>query len=376
MHPSQAQRATSIPIARPLISDEDKRRVLDVLDSGMLVAGRQVGEFEEAFARYLGAREAVATSSGTTALQVALQAAGIGRGDAVVTTPFTFVATSNAILHAGARPVFVDVDPRTYNIDPQAVDDAVRREHARAILCVHLYGLACDVAALGEIAQRTGARLIEDCAQAHGARVAGKPVGTFGQVAIFSFYPSKNMTTGEGGMIVTGDPELAERARVLVNVGQRAGEDYVYEVIGYNYRMTNIAGAMGLAQLQHLDAWNQARRNHAAQFTKAFAGLDGVLPPLEPPGYVHVYNQYTVRVPGDRKRFLGHLAAQAIGSRVYYPNLVPHSPAYRRLGFGGSYPVAEQLTAQVVSIPVHPALTGEDVARIIDAVTRFPGTHG
>ncbi len=376
MHPSQAQRAKSIPIAKPLISDEDKRRVLDVLDSGMLVAGRQVAEFEQAFARYLGAREAVATSSGTTALQVALEAAGIGQGDAVVTTPFTFVATGNAILHAGARPVFVDVDPRTYNIDPQAVDDAVQREHARAILCVHLYGLACDMVALGEIAQRTGARLIEDCAQAHGARVAGRPVGTFGQAAIFSFYPSKNMTTGEGGMIVTGDPELAARARVLVNVGQRAGEDYVYEAIGYNYRMTNIAGAMGLAQLQHLDAWNQTRRNHAAQFTKAFAGLDWLLPPAEPPGYVHVYNQYTIRVPGNRQRFLSQLAEHQIGYRVYYPTLVPHSPAYRRLGFGGSYPVAEQLTAQVASLPVHPALTGEDVARIIDVVTRFPGTRG
>src|SRR5574341_1279565 len=316
MHPSQAQRAKSIPIAKPLISDEDKRRVLDVLDSGMLVAGRQVAEFEQAFARYLGAREAVATSSGTTALQVALEAAGIGQGDAVVTTPFTFVATSNAILHVGARPIFVDVEPRTYNIDPQAVADAVRREHARAILCVHLYGLACDLVALSEIAQRTGARLIEDCAQAHGARVAGKPVGTFGQVAIFSFYPSKNMTTGEGGMIVTGDPELAARARVLVNVGQRAGEDYVYEAIGYNYRMTNIAGAMGLAQLPHLDAWNQARRNHAAQFTKAFAGLDWLLPPVEPPGYVHVYNQYTIRVAGDRRRFLSQLVEHQIGSRV------------------------------------------------------------
>ncbi len=374
MHPSQAQRAKSIPIAKPLISDEDKRRVLDVLDSGMLVAGRQVAEFEQAFARYLGAREAVATSSGTTALQVALEAADIGQGDAVVTTPFTFVATSNAILHAGARPIFVDVDPRTYNIDPQAVADAVRREHARAILCVHLYGLACDMVALGEIAQRTGARLIEDCAQAHGARVAGKPVGTFGQAAIFSFYPSKNMTTGEGGMIVTGDADLAARARVLVNVGQRAGEDYVYEAIGYNYRMTDIAGAMGLAQLQHLDAWNQVRRNHATQFTKAFAGLDWLLPPVEPPGYVHVYNQYTVRVPRDRQRFLAQLAEHQIGSRVYYPSLVPHSPAYRRLGFGGSYPIAEQLAAQVVSLPVHPALTGEDVARIIDVVTRFPGT--
>ncbi len=375
MHPSQAQSAKSIPIAKPLISDEDKRAVLEVLDSGMLVAGRQVSEFEQAFARYVGAREGVATSSGTTALQVVLEAAGVGRGDAVVTTPFTFVATSNAILQVGARPVFVDVDPRTYNLDPQAVADAVQKERARAILCVHLYGLACDMAALGEIAHRSGALLIEDCAQAHGARFADQPVGTFGQAGVFSFYPSKNMTTGEGGMIVTNDPALAGRARVLVNVGQRSGTEYVYDAIGYNYRMTNMAGAMGRTQLTHLDGWNKVRRDHATQFTTAFAKLPWLIPPVEPPGYHHVYNQYTVRVPRVRAGFRTHLSEHGIGHRVYYPSLVPQSPAYQRLGLAGTYPVAEHLTAEVVSLPVHPALTGEDVRQILDVVARFPGAR-
>lgn len=375
MHPPQAQSAKSIPIAKPLISDEDKRAVMEVLDSGMLVAGRQVADFEQAFARYLGAREAVATSSGTSALQVALEAAGIGRGDAVVTTPFTFVATGNAILYVGARPVFVDVDPRSYNINPQAVADAVEREHARAILCVHLYGLACDMAALGEIAHRTGALLIEDCAQAHGAQYAGKKVGTFGQAGVFSFYPSKNMTTGEGGMIVTNDPALAERARVLVNVGQRGGAEYLYDAIGYNYRMTNMAGAMGRTQLTHLDSWNKARRDHAARYTAAFASLPWLVPPVEPPGYFHVYNQYTVRVPQGRAQFLNYLSEHRIGRRVYYPHLVPQSPAYQQLGFRGSYPVAERLTAEVVSLPVHPGLSSEDVNRILDVVARFPGAR-
>lgn len=371
MRSSQAQSTKPIPIAKPLISDEDKRRVLDVLESGMLVAGRQVAEFEQAFARYVGVGAAIATSSGTSALQVALEAVGVGRGDAVVTTPFTFVATGNAILHVGARPVFVDVGLPTYNLDPQAVADAVRREKARAILCVHLYGLSCDMAALSEIAQRTGVLLIEDCAQAHGAKFQGRPVGGFGQAGIFSFYPSKNMTTGEGGMIVTDDPAVAARARLLVNVGQRAGADYLYEVIGYNYRMTNIAGALGLAQLPRLDDWNRARRTHAARFSRAFAGLDWLQSPAEPSGYFHVYNQYTVRIPDRRQRFLAHLAEHRIGHRVYYPHLVPHSPAYKQLGFAGSYPVAEQLTTQVVSLPVHPALAEEDIERIIDVVTRF-----
>src|SRR5256712_3951256 len=376
MHPSQARNARPIPIARPLISDEEKRRVLDVLDSGMLVAGRQVAEFEQGFARSLGVPEAVATSSGTTALEVALEAAGIGKGDAVVTTPFTFVATSNAILHVGARPVFVDVDPRTCNIDPQAVADAVRREKARAILCVHLYGLPCDMGALVQIAEQAGVLLIEDCAQAHGAKFGGRPVGAFGRASIFSFYPSKNMTTGEGGMIVTGDPAVAARARVLVNVGQSTGEDYTYETIGYNYRMTNIAGAMGLAQLPRLDGWNEVRRTHATRFTTSFAALDWMMPPVEPTGYFHVYNQYTIRIPEHRQRFLSYLAEHRIGHRVYYPHLVPHSPAYRRLGFGGSDPVAEQMAAQGVSLPVHPALSDEDMERIIDTATRFPGGRG
>jgi len=270
----------------------------------------------------------------------------------------------------------VDVDPRTCNIEPQAVADAVRREKARAILCVHLYGLPCDMGALVQIAEQAGALLIEDCAQAHGAKFRGRPVGAFGRASIFSFYPSKNMTTGEGGMIVTGDPAVAARARVLVNVGQSTGEDYTYETIGYNYRMTNIAGAMGLAQLPRLDGWNEVRRTHAARFTTAFAALDWMMPPVEPVGYFHVYNQYTIRIPDRRQRFLSYLAEHRIGHRVYYPHLVPHSPAYHRLGFGGAYPVAEQLAAQVVSLPVHPALSDDDVERIVDAVTRFPGSRG
>lgn len=372
---AQAQSAKPIPIARPLISDEDKRAVLDVLDSGMLVAGRHVTAFEQAFGRYLGVREAVATSSGTTALHVALEAAGIGPGDAVITTPFTFVATSNAVLHLGARPVFVDVDLNTYNLDPQRVADVVRKERARVILCVHLYGLACDMGALGEVARQTGALLIEDCAQAHGAQYDGKKVGTFGKAGIFSFYPSKNMTTGEGGMIVTDDPALAERARILVNVGQRHDAEYTYDAIGYNFRMTNAAGAMGCTQLVHLDEWNRVRRAHAAQYTAAFSSLPWLVPPSEPTGYRHVYNQYTVRIPRNRAQFLTYLREHRIGHRVYYPHLIPQSPAYQRLGFAGAYPVAEQLTTEVVSLPVHPALSHDDVNRILDVVARYPGAR-
>ncbi|MDQ7819516.1 MAG: DegT/DnrJ/EryC1/StrS family aminotransferase [Armatimonadota bacterium] len=368
MQPSST-RARTIPLARPLISEEDRRRVLEVLESGQLVAGRQVAEFEQAFARYLGVREAVATSSGTAALQVALQACGIGPGDVVVTTPFTFAATSNAVLHAGARPVFADVDACTGNLDPQAVEEAVRRHRARAILCVHLYGMPCEMDALVEVAARHGALLVEDCAQAHGARYRGRPVGTFGAAAIFSFYPSKNMTTGEGGMVVTDDPRVAARARLLVNVGQRPGHDYVYEEVGHNFRMTDIAAALGIGQLQHLDAWNARRREHARRYTAAFASLEWVVPPPEPPEVVPAYNTYTVRVPRDRPRLMDALRAAQIACRVYYPSLIPHSPAYRRLGLGGEFPAAERLTGEVLSLPVHPALEPDDVERVIAVVT-------
>ncbi len=365
-----------IPIAKPVIEEEDKRRVLEVLDSGRLVAGPRVRAFEDAFAKYLGVGHAVATSSGTTALQVALEALEIGSGDRVVTTPFTFVATSNAILHAGARPVFVDVDPETFMLDPNRVEDAVRRERVRAILCVHLYGLPADLDALEAIAARHGVVLIEDAAQAHGAAVRTRKAGTVGGAAIFSFYPSKNMTTGEGGMIVSNDEAIAHRSAVLSNVGQNGSDDYLYERIGYNYRMTEIAAALGLGQLERLDARNEARRRNASAFSDVFAGLDWLRPPVEPAGYHHVYNQYTVRVRGDRDALARHLNAQGIGTRIYYPHLIPFSPAYRQLGFSGQYPVAEGLTRQVLSLPVHPGLSTDDLAWIIESVVRFPRDGG
>ncbi|MGH2626563.1 MAG: DegT/DnrJ/EryC1/StrS family aminotransferase, partial [Anaerolineales bacterium] len=283
--------AAKIPIAHPFIGDEERQRVLEVLASGILVADRMVSEFEEAFAAYIGVPHAVATSSGTTALQVALEALGIGAGDRVVTTPFTFAATSHAILHAGARPVFADVDAQTGNLDPAAVDEAVRRDGARAILAVHLYGVPADLEALGEVALRHGLLLIEDCAQAHGATYRGRKVGSFGDAAIFSFYPTKNMTTGEGGMVLTRDAGAARRARLLVD--PRGEDEYVYSVIGYNFRMTDVAAAMGLPQLRRLDRSNEARRRNARALTAGLSGLPWLTPPVEPVGATAVYTAYT-----------------------------------------------------------------------------------
>ncbi|MDR7435256.1 MAG: DegT/DnrJ/EryC1/StrS family aminotransferase [Armatimonadota bacterium] len=365
-----------IPIARPIITEEEKARILAILESGRLAAGEEVQEFERRFAEYVGVRFAVATSSGSTALQVALEALGIGPGDQVITTPFTFVATSNAILHCGAEPVFVDVDPFTFNIDPNAIEDALRTHpRVRALLIVHLFGLPCDMESIGELVSRHELLLVEDCAQAHGAEFRGRKVGSFGHVAIFSFYPTKNLTTGEGGMVVTSDPEVARKARLLVNVGMD-GENYRYEAVGYNFRMTNLAAAMGLVQLGHLEARNEARRRNAKVLTEELGDLPWLLLPQEPQGYRHVYNQYTLRVPERRDDLLRYLQAMGIGCRVYYPEVIPRTPAYQKLGFTGRFPRAERLTQEVLSIPVHPALSPEELQAVITAIRAFSPAGG
>jgi dTDP-4-amino-4,6-dideoxygalactose transaminase len=363
--------AAAIPIARPQLGEEEKRQVLRVLDSGILVAGPRVAEFEAAFAAYLGVSHAVATSSGSTALQAALLALGIGPGDRVVTTPFTFAAPSHAVIHAGADPVFADVDAATGNLDPDATEAILRGGGVRAILVVHLYGLPADVVAFRALADRYGVLLIEDCAQAHGATVQGRKVGTFGDAAIFSFYPTKNMTTGEGGMIVTGDAGVARRSRLLID--PRGEAEYTYEVIGFNYRMTEIAGAIGLVQLAALDGRNEQRRTHARALSDGLKGLPWLRVPSEPAVCRHVYHQYTIRVAEGRDALSRHLAEWGVGARVYYPALVTQTPAYRRRQPAGLFPRAEALTAQVLSLPVHPTLRPDELGAVVEAVRAFSG---
>jgi perosamine synthetase len=363
--------APAIPIARPQIGEEEQREVLQVLNSGALVAGRRVAAFEEAFASYVGVSHGVATSSGSAALQVATLALGIGAGERVVTTPLSFAATSNAIVHAGAQPVFADVDPETGNLDPAAVEAVLKQGGVRAILPVHLYGLPANMPAFRRLADRYGVLLIEDCAQAHGAAIDGGRVGSFGDAAIFSFYPSKNMTTGEGGMLVTSNPHVARRARLLVD--PRGDEEYAYEVIGFNYRMTEIAGAMGLIQLGRLEERNDRRRENARRLSAGLGDIPWLRIPAEPRGYRHVYHQYTIRTSDHRDALAAHLAAEGIGTRVYYPRLIPSTPAYRHRGYGGVYPIAERLTRQVLSVPVFPGLLPDELELIIKAVRAFPG---
>ena len=355
-----------INIAKPLIGDEEKQAVMEVLDSGMIAQGPRVKAFEEAFAEMCGVRYAIATSSGTTALHLALLAHGIGAGDEVITSPFTFIASSNSILFTGARPVFADIDPVTFNIDPRPD----RRENHPAdtgIMPVHLFGLCSDMDAILEIARKHNLVVIEDACQAHGAEIRGQRAGSFGTGA-FSLYATKNMTTGEGGMITTNDGGIAEECRVLRQHGMR--RRYYHDELGFNFRMTDIQAAIGIPQVKKLAQYNEARNRNAAYLS---SHLKGVVTPHAPDGYRHVYHQYTVRVEaGMRDSLIEHLHECGIGSGVFYPVPVHKQSFYQaELGYADHLPVSELAANEVVSLPVHPGLSEADLASIAGTVNEF-----
>ena len=364
-----------IPIARPIIGDEEEAAVLVALYSDRLVQGARVRELEEHFAAFCGTREAVAVSSGTAALMTALSVHGLGPGDEVITTPFTFAATANAVLFTGARPVFVDVRPDDFNIDPSLIEAKITPK-TRAILPVHLYGQPCDMAAVMSIAHRHGLLVVEDAAQAHGASFDGKTAGSFG-TGCFSFYATKNMTTGEGGMITTDDAAIAEKARRFRAHGESSR--YVSESLGYNFRMAEIQAAIGLTQLRMLPERNEQRRANAAYLTER---LRGVVTPKEMPGCYHVYHQYTVRVPSadgtstERDALASKLANAGIQTKVFYPVPVYRQPLYLNLGYREHLPVAERLSREVLSLPVHPALSRDDLKTIVRAVNEATEQRG
>jgi dTDP-4-amino-4,6-dideoxygalactose transaminase len=350
-----------IPISTPLLGAEEKQAVLAVIDSRQLAQGAQVAAFEKAFADVCGVKHAVATSSGTTALQTAILAYGIGPGDEVITTPFTFIASANSIVFAGAKPVFVDIDERTYNMDPCQIEAAIT-PRTKAILPVHLFGNPCDMEAILDIAARHGLALIEDACQAHGASINGQMVGGFG-TGCFSFYPTKNITTAEGGIVTTNDDALADRARLIRNHGQR--ERYYHESLGYNFRMTEIQAAIGLVQVGKLAQFVETRRANARYLNQH---LQGVVMPYEAPGHRHAYHQYTVRVPKVRDRMVAHLRERGIGTGIYYPVPVHKQAVYQHLGYRDSLPVTEKACDEVLSLPVHPALSQEDLEHIVEGV--------
>jgi perosamine synthetase len=354
-----------IPIADPELGAREKERVEDVIESGQLADGPEVRAFEEEFAAFCGAAHGVATTNGTTALHTACEALGLGPGDTVVTSPFSMIASANAIRLAGAEPVFADIDPQTYNIDPHAVEELLDERDVDALMPVHLYGLPAAMDHLKEIADEHDLLLIEDAAQAHGAQFGGERVGTFGDAACFSFYPTKNMTTGEGGMVLTDDEEVAERAASFTNHGRSPdGATYEHHGVGQNYRMTSVLAAIGRVQLDRLPEYNEARRANADRLTAELP--DELATPVEPAGRTHVYHQYTVRTE-DRDALEARLESADIGTGIYYPIPIHEQPPYRDVE--RSLPVAERASEEVLSLPVHPNLSPSDLTDIVNTIT-------
>lgn len=351
-----------IPIARPNLGDEEREAVLRVLATGQLAQGPLVEEFETRFAEICGVREAVAVSSGTAALHLALLAHSVGPGDEVITTPFSFAATANTIRLVGATPVFVDIEPDTYNIDPALVEAAITPK-TKAIMPVHLYGNLAAMDRLVPLAKAHGITLIEDACQAHAASFNGQMAGSFG-TGCFSFYPTKNVTTGEGGIVTTNDSAIADQVRLLRSHGQR--ERYLHVANGYNLRMTELQAAIGVAQLKKLDRFTQQRIANATFLDEILS--DVVQTPVVRPGYRHVYHQYTIRIPENRDTFAETLRERGVGSAVHYPRPIHQQPYYLECGVQLSLPVAETAAQQVLSIPVHPGLSEDELATVAQEV--------
>jgi perosamine synthetase len=356
-----------IPAAKPLLGDEEAKAASDVIKSGMLAQGKKVAEFEEGFGKFIGAKHTVALGNGTQAVHVALLAAGVKRNDEVITTAFSFLASSTSIVHCGAKPVFSDIDPKTFNMDPDDVRKLITKK-TKAIMTVHLFGLSSDVKELLKICEEHDIALVEDACQSHGAQVNGKGVGTFGITSAFSFYPTKNMTTGEGGAVTTMDDKTAELCKLIRNQGQVSRYNCV--MIGYNYRMTDIGGAIGIEQLKKLPKWTATRISNAAYLDKEL-GKAGIKTPFVPKGYKHVYHQYTIRVK-DRENVQKKLTDMGVGTGVYYPQglheLGPLAKYHTR-----KLPQVEKACKEVLALPVHPALSKADLETVARSVVKAIG---
>ncbi|MGB3908021.1 MAG: DegT/DnrJ/EryC1/StrS family aminotransferase [Methanomethylovorans sp.] len=355
-----------ISIAKPYLDEVEIEAVTAVLRSGVIAEGPKVAQFEQAFAEYIGVDHAVAVNSGTAALHVALMAHGIGKGDEVITTPFSFVATANSIVYTGAKPVFADIEPDTYIISPDQVHEMIT-SRTKAIMPVHLYGHAADMDAIMEIAEDHDLLVIEDACQAHGATYKGKKVGSFGTGA-FSFYPTKNMTTSEGGILTTDDPDIAARSRMLRAHGSK--QRYLHEMIGYNFRMTDISAAIGIVQMGRLAEFTEKRRQNAKRLSSGLKDTKNLTLPVEKTNCSHVYHQYTIRT-SLRDPLRDTLQEKGIGTGTYYPLCIHQQPLYKEMGYTGSFPQSEKAAREALSIPVHPALSDADIDTIIACIKEW-----
>jgi Predicted pyridoxal phosphate-dependent enzyme apparently involved in regulation of cell wall biogenesis len=355
-----------IPIAKPQLDEAEIEAVTNVLRSGIIAEGPRVAEFEQEFADYTGTEYAVAVNSGTAALHAALLAHGIGKGDEIITSSFSFIATANSILFTGARPVFADIKSDTFNLDPQLIEEKITPA-TKAIMPVHLYGHPADMGLMNDIAEDHDLILIEDACQAHGAIYNGKKVGSFGTGA-FSFYPTKNMTTSEGGIITTDNKEVADRARMIRAHGSK--QRYLHEMLGYNLRMTDISAAIGMVQLKRLPYYIEARKRNAKMLTDKLQGIEGIECPMVRKDCEHVFHQYTIRTK-NRDHLADYLKEKDIGSGIYYPIPIHRQPYYKELGYNDNLLVTEKASREVLSLPVHPAVTENDINTISNAIKEW-----
>lgn len=345
---------------------EISRAIEEVIDNNAFAGGPFVDRFEEEFAAYCGARHSAGVGSGTEALWLALLALGVKAGDEVITVPNTFIATAEAITYCGAKPVFVDVDERTYEMNPDALEQAVT-SRTKAIIPVHLFGQPADMDPILEFARKHGLHVIEDAAQAHGAEYKGRRVGTLGDVACFSFYPGKNLGAfGEGGAVVTDNTELDEKIKILRDHGQ--AKKYIHSKVGWNCRMDGIQAAVLSIKLRHLDRNNELRHSHALQYDRALEGIEGIIIPARPDDILHVYHIYAIRLR-ERDEVMKFLASRGIACGIHYPVPLHLQDAYEDLGYEvGAFPVAEKCAREFISLPMFPELTSEQVSAVVQAV--------
>lgn len=365
----------NIPLAKPVFTKEMAEAAINALLNEHFVSGESVHKFEEEFAKYCGAAFAVSTNSGTDALQIALEALGVTERHHVITTPASFIATSNAILHVRALPSFADIDLKTYTLDPMELERLVT-EKTRAVLPVHLYGYPADMDSINEIARNHGLFVVEDACQAHGAFYKARKVGSLGDVACFSFYPSKNMTVGgDGGMLVTNDEAVAEKAAKLRDCGRR--DRYVHEMIGYTARLNTVNAAIGRIQLKYLDSWNETRRRNAEIYNHLLSGIEGlILPPEEDSGTEAVYHLYVIRTK-HRDRLKQWLESNGIQCGIHYPLPIHLQPIYREMfGFSeGMFLKTEELCNTCLSIPMYPDLAENDLEFVSEKIHKFFETN-
>ncbi len=355
--------ARKIPIAKPEIGPEEINAVTEVLESGMLAQGKVVKEFEEKFAEYIGVEHSVAVSNGTVALDVALKALEIGPGDEVITSAFSFIASGNCVLFQNANPVFADIDSKTFNIDPSDVAEKITSK-TKAIIPVHIFGHPANMDAIKELADDKDIVVVEDAAQSHGAEYKGQKTGSLGTMGCFSFYATKNMMTGEGGIITSNDQKLADKMRLIRSHGEV--KKYTHNFLGYNYRMTNLTASIGLVQLKKLDRFNKKRQENAALLSKGIDEIAGLTAPYVDSDVKHVFHQYVMRVenefPMNRDELSSYLYGKGIGVAVHYPIPIYKQSLYQKLGYSETKcPNTEDACVKVLSLPVHPFVGDKDI---------------